>query len=598
MVERPTPAHWLRANKLSRMPRCHICFDSEAVVAESVNGEVQTFRCAVAVHDHQTDKGKPHQAPEWGTFDSPRALWEWVTARCLPGRRTVLVAHNIGYDLRVCDAFRILPALGWECVAVRLDSGQSWAQWRNGKRSLSMVDSMSWVNLSLAKIAGAMGMSKVDLPEQSGSPEAWVERCTRDVVILRSFWRRVLDWLESADMGNWKPTGAGQGWAAFRHRWLTHRVLCHDDPRAREAEREAAWSGRCEAWRWGVLDGGPWDEWDLSAAYAHVARDTELPTVLLGHMGPRSTERALEGRTGRATLVRARVTTDVPIVPTRGDRGILWPVGTFESWLWDCEVALARDNGARVEALHGFDYRTAPLLRDWGDWVLGVLSAPDAETDPIVRAIVKGWSRSLIGRFGARWTSWDEWGEPQGPDVTLSWLIDGRTGEGRRLLRLGDRMTVEGDANDAPDSAVSVMSYVMAVGRVRLWRVMVGAGLDRLAYVDTDGVVVDPGGSASLALADMPGLRLKSRWLEMEVLGPRQFVVDGCLRASGVPRRATRTGPRTWDGEVWRGLGSSLAHGEPDRVRISRRRWTLTGTDNRRAHEPDGSTSPFRVGAS
>ena len=39
-----------------------------------------------------------------------RELWEWIDQRCQKRARTVLVAHNLAYDLRISDAFGWLPA--------------------------------------------------------------------------------------------------------------------------------------------------------------------------------------------------------------------------------------------------------------------------------------------------------------------------------------------------------------------------------------------------------------------------------------------------------------------------------------------------------
>lgn len=591
----PAPAHYVRPNHVTRMPRRWLFLDCEATRAATAGGERQSFRLAVAAFDHQDRKGDPPAATQWAELRSPEEVWRWVDERCVNGRRTVLVAHNVGYDLRVSEGLLWLPRLGWELQAIRLDGGQSWAHFKAGKRSLVCADSVSWFGTGLETVGRAIGVPKLSLPADTDTDEAWTARCRRDVEILREAWLSTVGWVEAADHGTWKPTGAGQGWASYRHNHLTHNVLHHGVEEVAAAEREAAWTGRCEAWRWGKLPRGPWYEFDFRSAYAQVCADLDVPTRLLGRVGPKEAQRALSGRQGRATLIRCRVTTSAPLVPTRGSHGILWPVGTFESWLWDIEAAEVVEAGGSVEALGGWVYRAEPALAQWARWVLGVLDGSGEEVPPAVLLVVKGWSRSLIGRFGARWSEWEEYGESHGPDVALSTLLDGDTGATRRLLMLGPRCLAETEPQDAPDSVVSIMSYVMAVCRTRLLTAMRVATTDNVAYVDTDGLLVNAKGRDLLDAAELPGLRVKSIWQRVEVLGPRQLVLDGRLRAAGVPATAVRVGPSSWAGSVWRTLGGSLADRDPSTVTVSDRVWTLKGVDHRREHLAGGRTAPIRV---
>lgn len=567
--------------------------DAEAYRERITKGERQTFRCAVAVIDTQPRKGRPYRPPDWGQFLSPEALWAWVGDRTDEHRRTVVVAHNLGYDLRVTAALDILPAQGWQLELIRLDGGQAWAQWRRDGASLAMLDSMSWFGVGLDKVAALVDLPKVPLPADSDSDEAWLARCRRDVEALRRAWLLVVDWIDRNELGNFKVTGAGMAWANFRHVHMRERVLHHGMERISKVEREAAWTGRCEAWRHGVLRGGPFTEWDIRCAYANVAESTDVPVRLRSHLGAAACRRALGGVEGTAVLIRADIATGVPLLPHRHDRGVYWPVGQFRGWWWDIELRAAARAGARVVPLEGWAYATAPLLRPWATWVLDELDKPASEVHPVLALVVKQWSRSLVGRFGARWSEWADYGEAAPGGVHLAYMSAPDPTITKRMVSVGGKTMVEGEPHDAPDSAVHVMSYVMAECRVRLWQVMVAAGLDELVYVDTDAVIVTPRGSERLEQAAVPNLRVKARWQSLEVLGPRQLVTDGRLKAAGVPSSATRVGERTWAGEVWRSLPVSIGAGELREVKVLDREWTLRGVDHRRAHLEDGRTAPF-----
>lgn len=591
MTVAPVPAHWIRANHLSRVPRRHVIIDCEAHQTEVGTRKVQTFRLACAAFDYQSKAGRPWQSRPPARFADPRSLWEWVDECTIKGRRTIVVAHNLAYDLRIADAFTILPELGYELEMVRLDHGSAWCQWRRGTRALMMTDTVSWFGVGLDKIAALMRTCKVPLPDFAASDDEWFARCEHDVEILRTAWRRVIDWLDVDELGNWKPTGAGQGWAFLRHKHLTHKILHHGIERIAKVEREAAWTGRCEAWRWGKLPAGRWQEWDFRSAYAQVAEDCDVPTRLQGHLGPKSATAACVAADGFAALVHATVTTDTPTCPTRGNGGILWPVGTYTSWLWDHEARMAVEAGATVTADNGYRYEVAPALRSWATAILDMLADHGDQLDPLLQLVVKGWSRTTVGRFGAQWGGWDDVGEAHGEDCTLVQAVDGTTGRSSRLMMVGGRCLAEGDKVDAPDGAVHVMSWIMAECRRRLWIAMLAAGRENVAYVDTDGLFVNAAGSKLLAAAKLPGLRAKSAWGNVEVLGPRQLVLGGKLRVAGVPSSAVRVGPRTWTADVWRSLPASLRSGESDRVVLNGRTFSLKGVDRRRAHLVGGATA-------
>lgn len=582
---------------MSRLPRRWVTLDTEACRRPTPTGEVQRFRLGVAALDHQDRKGSKWRPAEWGAFTDPADLWRWITDRCPQGKTTVVLCHNLAYDLRIGRAFDVLPELGWRCDTIRLDGGATWAQWSGPGGALRMIDTVSWFGVGVDKLGALLGVPKLPLPADDASDAAWFDRCRVDVDILRAAWGQVLAWLEQADMGTWKPTGAGQGWAAFRHRFMDVPLLHHGNTSIAAAEREAAWTGRCEAWRHGVLPGAGWAEWDYRNAYAEICRDNDVPTRLRGHLGPKGCRVALAGDGEGSALIRARIDQQFPVAPTRGPHGILWPAGKATGWWWDIELRAVEALGGTVEPIEGWRYETGPALRTWATWVLDFLDQADDPELRMARLVVKGWSRTLVGKFGSRWSDWQELGDSPEPGVWLGSMVDADAGTSSRLLSLGGRVQVETDRRDAPDSVPQVMSWVMTATRLRLLEAMLAAGTEHVGYVDTDGLVVDRAGSEALGAAQLPGLRVKSRWRRVEVLGPRQLVLDGRLRAAGVPSGARRTGERSWSGEVWQSLAAAARRREVDSVTITDRTWTLRGVDHRRAHLDGGLTAPYRLPA-
>lgn len=593
--ERARQTHWVRPNHVSRQPKCWVFLDTEARLEVTAEGQTQRWRFAVTCHDHRDGAWPGWRAPQWRDHDDPAELWDYVTGLANVGTRLVLVAHKLDYDLRISDAFAQLARRGWAIDRIRLDSDQAQVRWRNGRRTIQAVDSLAFFPAPLAALADDLGMVKPEPDLHAGSDDEWRERCRADVEILRTAFRRMLDWLHDEDLGTWQPTGAGQSWSAWRHRFMDHRVLVDPDPELRALERAAVWCGRAECWRWGPAPDATTAEWDFESAYLRIMRDCDLPTECVARptrWSPVDLERWLaEG----AVLAEVEVTVTEPLVPTRGPHGILWPVGTFTTTLWDPELRLLAEAGAEVRYLRLAVYRRRPVLAAFARWLWPLVNDPDAEVDPIVRRVVKHWSRAIVGRFGVRYSTWEPFGAALDDRVALVPARDADSGESFRLLHAGDRVLREGAQVEGENAAPMVLGWIMSECRRRLWVTMADAGLENVLHVDTDGLLVTEAGAANLAARGHAGIRHKADYSAVEVLGPRQVVYGGRIRAPGVPRTARRISATEWTAPVWERLTTALRAQSLDVVRVTNRTISLVGTDHRRAHLPGGLTEPLEV---
>lgn len=590
-----TYGRWIGENRATRIPRTHICLDTESLIAETAKGQTHSFRCAVTSVDTLNRDNETWTSAPVAVHDEPMSVWRLVTATAKAKHRTVLVAHNLGFDLRVADAFSCLPALGWSLEHLSLAPGSTWLTWRREGASLSMVDSMTWLPTSLANVGMAIGRAKRSLPQPEDAELNWVQRCVQDVEILRDAWLRIIRFLRDQDCGNWRPTGAGQSWSVWRHKHITHPIFAHDDLEMRTRERRAGWAGRAEAWRFGRQVDGPFTEWDFSCCYAQIARTHEVPTELVGELSNASLARVEKASASMRVLVECEVSTSVPTVPTSCEGRIVWPVGSFATSLWDCELSMALSHGAVVKPARAWVYRRAPALRQWAEWCLERVYAAPGEVDPVVRAVCKHWCRALIGRFGSRFGVWEAFGDGVGDGVGLYGFSDISSGSVGELLSVGGKSWVSMELRDHPLSAPQVMSWINAQARVDLWEAMNAAGLGSVLYVDTDSLIVDRDGDANLRQFGVPGLRPKARYQSLDILGTRRLIEDRELKAAGVSKGARRLSSTSWSAESWDSLQSSLKSGSPDSVRVVPRRVTFRVADGRRVRMTDGSSRPYEI---
>src|SRR5208282_3731415 len=252
---RDVPAHYIRSNEQARIPARYVILDTESLRERNKRGEVQSWALAVATFLEWTKSGELRQSTT--RYETPMELWSAVSDFTKVGRRTVLYAHNLNYDLRISQAISCLPNLGWTLKDMRLDGRGSWSKWSRDKASLNLCDSASIFPVPLETLASTLGLSKRSLP-QSSSREMLFQRCEVDVAILTDAIIRYVTWMRTGLLGNWQMTGASQAWSHWRHSHYSHKILVHNDQTALSAERAAMHSGRCEAWKWGKYGKTAW----------------------------------------------------------------------------------------------------------------------------------------------------------------------------------------------------------------------------------------------------------------------------------------------------------------------------------------------------
>lgn len=589
--------HYIKQNETTRIPRRHVFIDTEAVEHRVPNGHTQTWRLAAACM-YRCEPGRK-ASTRWVDYEQPEQLWNDVTSFTHSHGRTIVWTHNLQYDLRISDGLRCLTTLGWRLESHNFTPRNTWLIWRRGSATLVMVDSLSVYPVPLSTVGKCFGMGKLALPSHDADRSQWLRRCGRDVAILYKAVSEYLQWLESEDLGNWQMTGSGQVWAAFRHRFMHHKMLAHADEAALAAERRAMWTGRCEAYWHGKLDRQVVHEWDMTLAYLCIARDHAVPVRLMGPMPDPTDWRRWLDNPSVALLADVTVTTDVPVVPASHEGRVLWPTGTFDTTLWDVEIQAAVDDGAEVTVHRGWLYRARPVLKEWAQWTIDRLDDVGEETPAWRKLILKNWGRALIGRMAMTYQGWEPFAESPSTSLTRSPCTDVDTGESFELMQVGTSVWRSMGRQDWEQSLPMVTGYVQSIARVRLWTIIRELPPNSVLYCDTDSILVTDRWLDTVAdiAAKYPQfrLRLKRSWDGFTILGPRQICTGERVRISGIPKTARRVDDRVFEGQVWDSIVTAMRQGHTDTVTIRDRVWHANGVDKRRDGPWLGWTSARRL---
>lgn len=593
-------AHWIKGNEQERIPPRMVAFDTESRVTRDGETEVQEWRIGCAIRWRTDLKSSDHSEAE--VFSTPESFWSWVSEYCRKGTRTVVWAHNMGYDVRISRMFEILPCLGFRLEWCNLDRNISSATWRSDHGTIVLADTWTWVPIELSEIAPMVGLVKYKMPRGSLSDDAWTRYCTRDAEIVYHVAAEIVKFIRDDHLGNWQPTGAGMSMSTWRHKFMDHKILVHDEVEVLAHERKAMHTGRAEAWRHGKVERDTWTEVDLRNAYLRIALQCSLPRKLHMRMGSLSVAQFGRLSTRFALLCRVLIDTDTPVVPYKHDDRTVWPVGCFETWLWENEVSLAMEQGATVEVRDSWSYVRDPILSSWAQWVLQGMYGDNPGYSSLIRTHLKHCSRALIGRLALRTPNWEPWGDNPEGITGISYVTFPEEGRTTRMLHVGNETLIETERRESKNSLPQVTGWIMAECRRRLWHGMESAGFDNIAHVDTDSVLVNSAGLA--AMREHYGTEfdamwaIKGTWRALDIWGPRAYYRGRERVMSGIPKKARQVGEGSYAGEQWASLAHDLETRQGGAVTTRPATWTMTRSDPRRQDSPAGRgrTSPLVIG--
>lgn len=592
------PPHYLSKLKTTRTPKRLAFMDIQTRECKRGGNRELSWACGAMGTTYWTAKSKVRK-DELKVHESPQTMWDMLDTFCKPSKRVVCFTFDLPEQLRTSQALIHLPQKGWHLETVVLEPGAAWALFRDGKRSLMFCDLKAWTPYDWERVRNAtVGRGGVSRRPLVGGDPARNLAYNR-AQIIRAAVTQILEWIERDGLGPFKPTGSGQSYSAFRRRYLTDRVLVHDDHDRLRAERISMWAGRTEAWRWGDIPGGPFIELDMRAAYTRIASQCSVPTIAVGGMCKPTVQTVLKAKGRYEYLCHVQVETEVPVVPASGGAHTFWPVGVFDTWVWTPEIDLLHRYATRVQITGAYKYRTAPALAGFSSYVLSTLDAPPENTLGLPSLVMKHWSRTLVGRLGLRYRAWIPFSDDNDPDLSMCTFIDYDDNTMTDMLCVGKDMLLLGRLEESVESVPQIPAWVMSECRRRLWETMVDIGLERVVYVDTDSIIFATSGDRRSERAVLRSFSdmwaPKGRFARLHINGPRNLHTDDDRRMSGLPGNAFQCGPTEYRGEVMRSIKESMRHGQLGVVQTVPRRFMFTAPDIRRKHLPNGKTEAFRI---
>lgn len=618
MLPPDLPFHKLPGNANERSPYHCLYLDTEAVIAADGRDEVHTPRCWWGKHERRhTGKGWPEGAGDsWGP--DVAGMTDYLESIVTTKHPLWVFTHNLSYDLGLTKLPLVLMDRGWKLGKHNLASDAPWCNLQLGKRSVWVVDSYSWLRKPLAEVGDRLGIPKRALPDQDDSEEAWYGRCRQDVEIMAAVMGQLMDWWDAERLGHWSYTGPGCGWNAMRHmctrsdtdayragrQRLTDgtldlqagKVTICTDPVVRAFERRALYQGMREVSYVGQLPPGAWANFDLKSAHLSIAAGKLLPCRLSDWGDSLPVDSPKIGGRFHGVIAECRVRCQEPMYPLRVGDHVLHPVGEFWTVLCDPEIADARERGALLEVGRWQGYALNHYMQPWAKWCGELIDQAPDDLPPAAWLAAKGWSRTVIGKWGARTSRWepigetDDWGWSYAPANPVA------AQPVPALVQLGHTLYDVVRDQEGDNAFPAILAWVQSWVRVQLRQLIAEVGTTHVVQCNTDGLVLDAqsagmamGGwdetgnpcpatwdsviASAAAVGDALGgvtVRCKGLYRAGAILSPQHLVLDGVRVLSGIPGKVERIDGWRYSFLTWPKLAGQLRSGYAEGYR---RRW-------------------------
>lgn len=359
---------------------------------------------------------------------------------------------------------------------------------------LVFVDLGNWFSLPLDDLAKGCRIERIQKPSNADNIRQWERRCAADCEIVFMTFAELLNWTRREDMGMFRYTAAAQAMAAFRHRYMEHDILIHDNMDVKTLERQSYYGGRTEVFKLGTISENC-HHLDVNSLFPGVMRVCNVPFMLDQYELCKDWSSDFAGIDWANSIAQVELHTQSAVYPYRTEGLTLYPTGTFRTVLAGQELEHAANNG-HILAFKGIArYRTAVLFRPFVDGLYDMRQAYKRSGNVLYDLFTKRVMNSLYGKFGQkspRWVNvpktmaglpWTRWHEK-----------DSETGQRVEYRSVGWQIQRQTNGEEIEGSFIAISAFITAAARRYMDWLRWIAGLDNIYYQGVDSLIVNSEG--------------------------------------------------------------------------------------------------------
>lgn len=556
--------HKLQHNKGCKQPNSLIFFDTESTVDE-YGIHHPYLLCAEFWKKKENICLKiTYKNKEMENF------WIDVNFFCEERSNVWVYAHNAGYDSLISKAIPELCKLGYK-VDNYYEQGLMFILTlklsENDKiiKTINVLSSTNYYQFSLKKLGDMFGLEKLEYNFQNGLTDEAIEYCQRDVEITRTAIFHFMDFIIENDLGMFSKTIAGQSFRAFRHKFMNKEIFIHKNQEAVKLERQSYFGGRTECFKIGNFNEQIYS-YDINSMYPFVMQKNLYPVKLLSYRKRISLD-CLQELLDRGYLVCAhvKISTNKAFYPMKFKDNLIFPIGTFDTYLCTPEIKLAIENSHLIQVFECSIYQAGEIFTDYVKFFYDKRLEAKTNNNKIHDTIYKLFLNSLYGKFGQKGEFWERIGDAPIGMIHTSKYKNLETGESGSIRIFGGSMFKKIDGErEAFNSFCAISSHVTSYSRVLLNSLILTAGSKNVMYTDTDSLFVSNEGkmllenSGVLDETKLGFLKFVKEDKKIQIFAPKDYQFSGEIKQKGIKKNAEQIEPDIYQQEQWLRFNSAI----------------------------------------
>lgn len=542
MAEPFRHAHSLRPNAGTPLPSRAIFIDTETKKVPLPDGRTElVFKMGWAAY-WRRDAPDHKRGIEWLDIRSADTFWDWLESKIPAKTKLYVFAFNLFFDFSILNGQKALIDRGWKAGYPYYEGQTAIHRWRKGKRTIVCLDVGNYFPGSLERLGESIGLEKGEVDFDTVDDATLSRYCRQDVRIILKAMTNYFDFVKMHDLGGFRVTASSQAMAAFRHRFMGHKIWLHGDPDVVALERKAYHGGRVSMLFKGTLPKQPYYKLDYNSAYPSVYGHFEYPTNFIS-MRPNLTLAALEETLKtRCVIATVDLVTDEPAYPILRDHRLYFPVGSFTSTLTTRELAYALKHGHIIRVGQVAVYRKAQLFKRFVEDLYALRLRYKADGNKGFEYMVKRMLNGLSGKWGQHKIVRKILGTADPYIMHIERVLIYQTRKLASVVTYGGKVYLETKEHESYNAFVAIVAHITADLRMKLWGDVQTAGLENCYYFDTDSIFVNEVGKLNLRHRIDPlklgYLKIEGTTRDFTIFAPKDYRFGENVKTKGVPKRA------------------------------------------------------------
>ena len=559
----PASIYYIRGNATAALPTNILIVDTETSTQAVDNAELHTMYLAVTWRITVDHRGRIERQA-WKVWKDRGKLCTYISSESRSKAPLYVIGSNITFDIFAIDLLSHLTEEEWKLDSLYDKGLVTILIASKGNRKLKICAAQNWLQGGVKDWGKLINLEKMDVDFSTDTPEKVEEYCKRDVEITGKTFLSYLDFLRVHNMGGFALTIAGQSFRCFRHKFMKPRSILHYDQYTYNAfTRAAYYGGRVECGHIGQLE-GEFTKLDINSMYPHIMREHLFPGKVKQWVRDISVADLQTKMVGSCAIAEVEVTTDEPAYAVRRDGKLIFPTGSFVTYLCSDSIRYALKHGHITKVRQAMIFNAVKMFDGFVDYFYPLKNKYREENNGVWEKTTKLILNSLYGKFGERRSREISRSEAPGKPVSripglysrdgltetvpkFDWRYDQHSGENEEYVRgvtytvLNTQITEAGE-DEGPGSAPAIAAHVTDCARMLLYRYMRHAGLDKVLYCDTDSLILRTSDVHTLEgfIDDTKLGKLKTEGVAttIEIRGAKDYSFGDDLRRKGIRKQA------------------------------------------------------------